>query len=319
MRLMFSVVTFAAVLFFQPLSVHAEESPEDAKKVFSECKESTPESNDILDITHQYITDTFCGSAAWFDSFFVTDQHEKEIRPGSHLRWTNDFIQTEGGFYEYVTTLRASLRLPKASKKLKLIFEGAQEGSIEDVLPASEADAKTDIGLLYELFQSPRSNLNLKLNLSPKLSLRYRYAYPVSDSVVTRFTQDFFEADDDYGFESRLDLDTRLSDPLLLRWTNIVEDTHLIAGNKWTSALVLFQKLSSISALSYESSVTGLTIPETYNTNARIAVRYRRNFYRKWLFYELVPEVTWPKELITDERQQVAAFTFRLEVNFINM
>ena len=235
------------------------------------------------------------------------------------MRWTNDFIQPDGGDFDYVTKVRASLRLPKASKKLKLLFEGEQEESIEDAVPANEEDVKTDIGILYELLRSPRANINLKLNLSPKLSLRYRYAYPFTDTFLTRFTQVLFRADGDYGSETRLELEKRMNENVLLRWTNIIEDIHSVSGATRTSALVLFQKLSDISALSYESSVIEQTIPETYNTNARIGIRYRRNFYRKWLFYELAPEVTWPREFITDERQQIAAFLFRLEINFINM
>ena len=314
-------IIFLIILFTLTFSVsiRAEDSSAVEAIKQSECMRSTAEGNDWLDITHQYINESFCEPVVWFDSFFGSDRIDEEVRPGSHVRWTNDFIQTEGTGFEYVTKVRASIKLPKASERLKLVFEGEQEGAIEDVIPATEEDVKTDVGLLYELFQSQRSNINIKINLSPEISLRYRYAYPFTETLLTRFTQTFYQTDEDIGNQSRLDLEKRMNENLLLRWTNITEDSQLIAGAERTSALVLFQKLSKISALSYESSVTSRTIPEAYNTNARLAIRYRRNFYKKWLFYELVPEVTWPREFIADERIQVGAFMFRLEINFINM
>lgn len=319
MSLKYLILQISLITLTLSPDLQAEQSSEVKVVKASTCDLKPSENDDWLDVTHQYINETLCEPAEWFDSFFSNDRSNEEVRPGSHVRWTNDYIQTEGGSFEYVTKVRASLRLPKASKSLKLVFEGEQEGSIEDIVPSNEEDVKTDVGLLFEFFESPRANLNIKLNLSPELSLRYRYRYPFSDTLSARFTQVFFKTDLDAGEQGRLDIEKRMSEDFLLRWTTVSENTDLIAGDQRTTALVLFQKLNKISALSYESSVTATTVPDNYNTNARLAVRYRRNFYRKWLFYELVPELTWPKALITDERQQVAAFTFRLEINFINM
>ena len=314
-----SIIFLSAIfLLASSLNLSAEEMTSEPLRK-NECTITSPESDNWIDIAHQYVNESFCEPAVWFDSFFGSDRIDEEVRPGSHVRWTNDFIQTEGTGFEYVTKIRASLKLPKATDRLKLVFEGEQEGAIEDVIPSNEEEVKTDIGLLFALLQSQRTNLNLKVNLSLEIALRYRYVYPFTETFLTRFTQTFYQTDDDAGSQSRLDMEKRLNEELLLRWTNITEDSQLVAGAEQTSALVLFQKLSNISALSYESSVTARTIPETYNTNARLAVRYRRNFYRKWLFYELVPEITWPREFVIDERKQVGAFMFRLEINFINM
>lgn len=283
------------------------------------CNDEHQETDNFIDLTHKILNETLCIPAAWFDGFFANDRIDEEIRPGSRVRWSNDFIQTKDGGFEYVTKVRASLYLPKAKNSLKLVFEGEQESSFEDVVPTTENDIKTNVAVLFEFLKTQRSNLSFKLRLSPKLSARYRYAYPFSDTFITRFTQSAYIADGDSGTQTRLDMEKRLNDDLLLRWTNTSAESELIDGSRRTTALVLFQKLSAKSALSYESSITARTVPETYNDNARIALRYRQNFYRKWLFYELVPEVTWPREFISDERKQVVAFTFRLEVNFINM
>ena len=311
-------ICIISVLFLVPGTVNANDEKETGRLEAgrSTCNHDAEENEEWLDITHRYINESMCIPAEWVDSFFSTERLDEEVRPGSYVRWINDFVQTEGGQYNYVTKIRANLRLPKATKKLKLIIEGEQEESVDDVISVNEDDVKTNVGLLYELLQSQRSNLNLKLNLSPKIALRYRYTYPFSEYFLSRFTQDYFKSDDDGGSESRLDLENRFNDRFLLRWSNIYQDTELIDGIQWTYSLVLYQRLSDVNALSYESSVSVLTEPEWFHSNERLAIRYRQSFYRKWLFYELVPEITWPKVLPTDQRQQVALFTFRLEIKF---
>ena len=95
--------------------------------------------------------------------------------------------------------------------------------------------------------------------------------------------------------------------------------SEIYQGRKWASSLVLYQHLSDKSAFSYESSTSSVSEPEKYTTNTRLGVRYRQNFYRKWLFYELVPAVNWPRPLVTDVRNEAWEFMFRLEINFTNL
>jgi hypothetical protein len=118
---------------------------------------------------------------------------------------------------------------------------------------------------------------------------------------------------------SRIDFEKKLSDVFLLRQSNSSTHSEAFEGEQWDSSLVLYQYLTEKSALSYESSTTRRTEPTTYVSNSRLGVRYRRNFYRKWLFYEIAPAVNWPRPLITDEREPVWELLFRLEVNFVNL
>ncbi len=47
--------------------------------------------------------------------------------------------------------------------------------------------------------------------------------------------------------------------------------------------------------------------------------RFRRQFLRNWLFYELQPEHAWPKDLDTDEgRRKDWRFTATIEIQFEN-
>jgi hypothetical protein len=88
--------------------------------------------------------------------------------------------------------------------------------------------------------------------------------------------------------------------------------------------LLLYQRISKKASISYESSVSGITEPESMATNYRLGIRYRRNIHRDWLFFEMTPAMTWPitlsedrSEIIT-ERRSVASIILRLEVHFGN-
>ena len=300
-------------------SINIEERVE--KKIVDDksvCDELKSESDTWYDATHTFLSAQFCSPAVWFDSFFASERVDEEFRAGTHARWRNDFIKTEGQGYDYITTFKAKFRLPKAKKKLNLIFEGEEEESVEDIVPSNREEAKADLGLLYELTESERANLSLRIKLSPSATIRYRYTLPVSETFLTRFTEELFRRDGAYGHSTRIDFEKKISENFALRQSSAGKRAENIDGTNWDMSLTLFQRLSDVSALSYESSAVGVTEPENYVTNSRLAIRYRRNFFRKWLFYELVPAVNWPRLLATDERKQVWDFMFRLEVNFIN-
>lgn len=283
------------------------------------CNDVSSESEDWFDTTHAYLAVQFCEPAAWFDSFFSSARVDEEFRPGSRVRWQNDFILTEGKGFSYETNLHASFRLPKAKKSINIIFEGEQEDSFKDIVPSNKAEAEANLGLLYEVTKSSRANLSLRIKLSPSVTLRYRYSLPVSPTFITRFTQELFRRDSVYGRTSRLDFEKKLSDSFSFRQSNSGTVAENIDGTEWSTGFVLLQWLSDISALSYESSASGVTDPDNFTKNVRFGVRYRRNFYRSWLFYELAPAITWPKEFVMDERKPVWEFLFRLEMNFVNL
>lgn len=298
------------------------ESKENGNKTHHSYEECTVAKNgdaNLIDNVHGYVNEKLCAPAIWFDNFFSTDRIDEEIRPGSSLRWQNDFTEDEFGVSTYTTRFRGSFKLPKASKNLRLVFEGDPEDSVEDIVPSNKEDTESQVGFLYEITRSPRAKLSWRLSLSPSLTMRYRYSLPLTDLLTTRFTQQLFYKDSSFGASATIDFIHTFSEDLILRQANDLGRTENDDASKWSVGMVLFQRLNEKSALSYESSYSGTTEPEVFATNARIGVRYRRQIYRHWLFFEVAPEVTWPREQFTDRRQKTDAIFFRLEVNFINL
>ncbi|MDA3869163.1 MAG: hypothetical protein PF589_04305 [Gammaproteobacteria bacterium] len=282
------------------------------------CDSLKGEGDGWIDDVHTYLSVEFCKPAVWFDSFFADKRIYEEGRAGTHLRWTNDYVLTEGGNWVYTSDVHASFELPKAKNKAHIIYDGEEDERLRDVAPVQQEPAKKDLGLLYAITQSERANFSIRLKLSPSILFRYRYTWPVTDTFTTRFTQELYRRDNLDGRSSRIDFEKRFSKALFLRQSNSVMHSEGFEGEQWDSSLVLYQYLSEKSALSYESSTTRLTYPESYIKASRLGVRYRRNFYRKWLFYEIAPAKNWSRPLPGDEREQSWEILFRLEVNFIN-
>ena len=291
---------------------------EQVEKETSICEKLNGEGDDWVDEAHTFLSIQFCEPSVWFDSFFSDERFDEEVRAGTRVRWQHDYVLTEGGKWEYTSNIRASFKLPKAKKSINLIFEGEEEETLHDIVPANREEAKGDLGLLYEITESERAKFSVRIKLSPSITFRYRYRKPVSESFTAQFTQEWFRRDNADGTMSRLDFEKKIYDNFLLRQSNTVMHSESYDGKEWANSLVLYQHLSDKDALSYESSVNGVTKPDRYTKNTRIGVRYRKNFYRKWLFYEIAPAINWSKPLFKDERIPIWEILFRLEINFIN-
>jgi hypothetical protein len=73
--------------------------------------------------------------------------------------------------------------------------------------------------------------------------------------------------------------------------------------------------LSRQIAITFGAGIAARTRPSTVVENYRVYTRYRRNFLRSWLYYELEPDINWPRE-DDGSRKAVLGGTVRLEINF---
>ena len=271
-----------------------------------------------------YVNSMLCEPAVWFDNFFADDRVFAEGRPGTYVRWRNEFIYDEREGFDYKMGLSFSAELPGLQRRARITFENDEDQELRDITPGSSEDNPSSLGLQVDVKENVRSKFNVSLNLSPRLRLRYRYTYPATPDIILRFTQEVERDSGINGARSLFDFEKLFKQNLLFRSSTQAQFSDEYDGTSWLQAFVLFQRLSQKASLSYESSVTGVTQPEDSITNYRLGVRFRKNFHREWLFYEVAPEVTWP--LLIDEvagNPEVARHSnwllfFRLEVHFGN-
>ena len=121
-----------------------------------------------------------------------------------------------------------------------------------------------------------------------------------------------------------VDFEKTFKNKYLFRISTEGKQSEEFEGIDWLQAFVLYKRLNKKTSTSYEVSTSGITKPHSLTTNYRVGFRFRKNFHRKWLFYEIAPEITWPITLdqerlnVLKERRSKWLLFFRLEVHFGN-
>ena len=275
------------------------------------------------DETQVYVNTAFCEPALWFDNFFGSDRVFNEGAAGTYIRWRNDFTYEEEEYIDFKTNLSFSIELPGLENRLRLTFESDEDEALRDVSPGQEQTTNT-LGLQLDVKTNERSKFNVSISLSPRIRFRYRYTYPVADSITLRLTQEVQREKDVNSARTLFDFEKLFQNQLFFRASSEGKLSEEFEGVDWLQAFVLYQRINKKTSLSYESSANGITEPMTLATNYRLGVRFRKNFHRKWLFYEIAPEVTWPLTLdedrleITENRRSKWLIFFRFEVHFGN-
>lgn len=271
-----------------------------------------------------YINSKFCEPALYFDNFFANDRVFKEGVPGTYIRWRNDFSYDEEEYFKFDTNLSASFELPGAQSRLRLTLENDEDEDLRDIAPGTGDTTASTLGLQLDLLENVRSKINVTVSLAPRIRLRYRYTYPVFETVTMRFTQELQREEQVHSSRTLVDFEKLLKKTFLFRSSSEIKVSEEFDGADWLQAFVLYQRVDKKTSISYETSANGITQPLTLATNYRLGLRFRKNFHRKWLFYEIAPEMTWPvtfdeKRLnVEKDRRSKWLLFFRFEVHFGN-
>jgi hypothetical protein len=157
-----------------------------------------------------------------------------------------------------------------------------------------------------------------KIGIHPDAFVRMRYQYvrPFGDDYLFRFSEiAMWQNIEHFTNTTQLDVERKLSTFTLVRWANSATYLEGKPGVTWNTGVSLLTQLTPKSAISYDTSMWGVNYPAWQVQNYRIGSLYRRNFYRPWLFFELGPEVTWPKNALGPRTPTYALMT-TLEIQF---
>jgi len=271
-----------------------------------------------------YINSRFCEPALWFDNFFASDRIFEEGAAGTYIRWRNEFTYDEEEYFKFNMDLSFSIELPGVEDRLRLTFTSDEDEALRDVAPGTNQDTTNALGLQFDVKENARSKFNISVSLSPKILMRYRYTYPATDSLILRFTQELQRRKQVNQARTLVEVEYAFKQRFLFRSSTEGQASEEFDGVDWLQAFVLYQRINKKTSISYESSVNGISEPQTLATSYRLGLRFRKNFHREWLFYEIAPEMTWPITLdesraeVLKERRSKWLLFFRLEVHFGN-
>lgn len=293
-----------------------------------------PKKDSWLDTGHAKIEQFLFKPVIEFDRFF-SDEGELELeRSRSFLRLRNELRFREDGPPVYSANLRANLRFPGLSEwlgRLRLVLAGEtengstllpEEAAAGVALPdrdVSRANFELRFGALESFLHSVDLGAGVLLDLPPGVftRVRYRAAIPIERLLLVRFaTSGFWRSDTALGTRVDLGLERPLGPATLARLGGSSQvSQRKTRGIEYGSELVLLQSLGPRSALALGSALEGASRSPVAVDRYRVFARYRRDFFRRWIFVELEPELGWPWSVDRGRHREIAG-TVRLEVQF---
>lgn len=275
-----------------------------------------------IDATQEKASKMLLDAADWFDSFFDDNRYYSELNK-SQAKLKLSFKYSDDDDFDISPRIRWRIHLPKLSKKTNLILF-ASEDEEEDFGTGGSDDSwenvrtKDDFGAAIQQFlkRSERYNISTTFGASTSYAyggLRFRY-FKDFGPWQSRFVERIRYYTDD-GWENLLsvDLERQISAYWLFRSTASLywyEDDDSLPHNL---SFRLYQSLSAKRALSYEWDNRFETDPSHKLTDVQLQVRYRQQFYRDWLLYEIKPRVNFPED---NDREAEYSIFFILEAKF---
>lgn len=282
-----------------------------------------------MDRARDTVTESLDTTANWFDRFFGDPRSDIDDPARASLRVILDgFASGVEGESDFDVRFRGSADLPRFEKKVKLVFSSDADAGItgEDLVDPggmeTRARKETDggVGLRYQVNDTTRHSFSigggLKGGLPPDVALngRYRYTLPFSADTVTRFTETlYWKSDDGFGVSSLADIEHYPNQDELWRYSLFGDYGEETDGLEWTTQATWLRRLSDRTAISVRAGINGETEPDQILEEGWLTFRFRRNFMRSWLFYEIEPGLSWH---IKEDYDTEPTLALRLEVQF---
>ena len=272
-----------------------------------------------VDTGHLYATNRAQAIAQWMDDFFGVEVRDAE-RADTFIRAivADDWDQREG--HDFRLRLRGQINLPKISERIDLVFSGEEA---EQTLTEDERSSENDIGVRVNVRDGRRSRFDATLSLrsGPALlpGMRYRYQLPITANSWARVTQRLqYHTADGYRSLTNFEINRALSDHSVVRWGGRIRYREEREFWDWNTGFTYRRWMDDHerypSAIEYYVAMSGRDRPESFATNYRIGVLYRRQFFRDYLFLEIEPNYNWRRDTFEERRQAVAGIVFRLEI-----
>jgi len=291
-----------------PAIASAAEAPEQPRAVGEESEQEAvadpggerKEEGTVLDRHKKFMDTQVKRATRWIDGFFANSNYEEEAAE-SQFRFRPELYYRDEQGAKLKSKVRARLELPNLGRRISLIA-----GSDDEIDPSSEfvddSDQHAIAGLQFLLSDSENWHTSIVAgakfgNFAFFVGPRFRYQVPVSERTLARFTQTLrWQTNNHWDIGSRGDLYFVLSDRLYFRQTLYGrwrgEKRHK-EGLQTQVSSVLSQRLSSTAGLQYDFTTIVHTEPDTHVDKYTLSVRYRKQTPKKWLYYEIAPQVSF--------------------------
>jgi hypothetical protein len=323
-RLLSGLLTGIILLF--PLKLlGAEQSTEQVKQ---------PElfdSLDYIDAPRNYLSGKIISFASDIDRFFGNDRNYQESNK-SVVQLGLSRASGYGGNGKLALAARANLNLPSTEKRFHLLLESNPDQNITGEPPQSQqttpltnqVDKPQSFGLAlrYEKIKEELKAMHLSadaglkfqgININPFVRARGSYSVPMDQWRLKAEESVYWFNTIGAGETTQIDLEHLISEPVLFRATSNATWLKDKQNFDLRQDLTIFHTVSERTALMYQASVVGVSNPQVEVTEYIVSMLYRYRLHRKWIFFDLNPQLVFPK---VNEFNSSFALNIRLEMMF---
>ena len=284
---------------------------------------------DTLDAPRNYLSGKLVSFANNIDHFFGNDRNYQESNQ-SVFQLDLTRVTGYGGDDKFDLAGRVNLRLPSTEGRLHLLLETNPENNIttestqgqtvlrnQVVAPASYALAARYANAVQDIWHfSMDSGVKFRgITKDPNPFVRSRgsYSAPLGKWRMKAAETVFWFKTIGAGESSQLDFEHFINEPTLFRattnatWLNDKQNFDL------RQDLSIYNTVNDSTALLYQASVVGVSNPQYQVSEYVLLLNYRYRVHRDWLFFELSPQLHFPK---TENFQSKSSLMMRLEMLF---
>jgi hypothetical protein len=292
--------------------------------------DEVPNEPSWYDSARQSVSESIDNSASWFDNFFGdprTGLDDIDKKADATLKVTiKGFYSGVEGESEVDVTASGSVALPRSENRLRLAFTSDADAAItgeeavdnEPNVSRGFSRDRGGLGLAYLLYENPENLFTLGTGIKggPEYYAngRHRYTRQLGQTTRLRVTNTlYWITDDGAGASSLLDIEHITQKQTLWRYTLFGNYNETTEGLEWSTQATWLRKLDKKTAISARLGIKGETDKPDAVTETWTTFRYRANFLRPWLFYEIEPGLSWHEKEDFDTEPTLAV---RLEVLF---
>ncbi len=290
---------------------------------FSLSEENNSHKLSLPDKFQEKITESVLNLSKKMDLFFSGEtQLPEDYENRTYLKIYTGFLHNEHEGTEGIFRFRLNLRLKRTEKKLNLVVSNlvdrlAQRDLTEDefILTQQEKKEQQSVALVY--FFNPIKNilkptLTVGLRLPLKYYIRLKFEIPFEFLGLEFEPAQFFEYRNN-GFieKTRLYVDKKINKTKLIRFhiERFKQDED--GSMRFLTRIGYYQLWDYSQGFSVSAGIFGRSWENPQILNQTIQFKFKKRFWKPWLFYELSPGWEFP-----EERGYKSSFFVRFWIEF---
>ncbi len=256
------------------------------------------------DVTREYVSQHFVRLVTGLDRFFGDERNFQESNRSVFQLDVNELMQA-GGQRENTISGRIKLHLPSTEHRMHLLLESdPEQNTIGPNTPNQTQQfgpfrAPGEYGLALRLERSKEqvwhtsTDFGIKLHapLEPFARARISLVVPLGEWRMKPAQSLYWFSQSGLGETTQLDFERQLAERTLFRATSSVTWLHQPQRFDLQQDFTIFHTLDEKRALQYQLSLIGVSKPQSRLDDAVLSALYRRQLNRRWLFFEVNPQL----------------------------